>query len=510
MKRLVIIFCFWILYAPLYGQHIVRAEYFTDTDPGYGKGTPVAITDGPDTEMSFSIPLGDFGLHTLYVRVKDSEGVWSQTLRRVYMVQPLPLDPGFLIDRIEYFIEEDPGFGQGIPIDFQEGVHVEAAITIPLHTLEKGVHTLYVRARDNTGRWGMQFYRTFLMQVIPQNEEHSISYIEYFFDQDPGFGKGTPIGFQAGGEIVVSAELPLEGLTDGMHTLYVRARDDKDGWSMVFYQTFVKLTAPAYAARVVRMEYFVNTDPGAGKGTAVNLNTPRTHVMKYFVVDPELVQPGKNVLYVRALDSHGRWSMVYHTEFLVLEAEPCDPPTDLLATEVTETTADLAWAEQGAVDSRDLIWVPADSDFTEDGMLETGLSQSNFELEGLEQSTPYEFYVRIACADGQMSPWAGPASFHTLPLPNQIELLQEQEQVLIKVYPNPASGRLWVEFENQPGSTAELWLTNMMGQVVLRQSVSDPGSTKLYLDVADLTPGVYLLGLKSGPHYTARKLMINP
>ncbi|MBW6496745.1 MAG: T9SS type A sorting domain-containing protein [Bacteroidales bacterium] len=428
MKRLIILFFFWMIWLPLWGQQIVQAEYFIGEDPGYGNATPIAVTAGADTEMNFIIPLSglDFGIHTLYARVKDSNGKWSQTFRRVFLVQRLPLDPDFPVTKMEYFFDDDPGFGQGTPIEIQAGANVTAAVEIPLSFLAEGMHTLYVRTRDSKGSWGLQFYRTFLVQILPQDMVYQVNYMEYFFDEDPGFGQGTPIAFQPGEEISVAVELPLGDLTTGMHTLYVRTRDDKGSWGLTFYRIFLKFFTPVDVAKVVRMEYFVNSDPGPGNGTPVALNTPRLSVMKYFVVEPELLQPGTNTLYVRALDTRGRWGLVYYTTFEALQAEPCDPPTELTANNVTEATASLGWTEQGQATTWDLLWVPSGMDYTEDGVVGADITANPNTVENLFQATLYDFYVRSACTDGQVSPWAGPAQFHTLPLPyNQLSLLAD-------------------------------------------------------------------------------------
>jgi hypothetical protein len=250
--------------------------------------------------------------------------------------------------------------------------------------------------------------------------------MEYFFDEDPGFGEGTPIALQPGEGISVAVELPLEDLATGMHTLYVRTRDSKGSWGLQFYRMFMKFFTPMDEAQVVRMEYFVNTDPGPGNGTHVELNTPRLSVMKYFVVEPELLQPGSNTLYVRTLDTRGRWGLVYYTTFEALQTEPCDPPTDLTANDVTETTATLGWTEQSGGTMWDLLWVPNGMDHTEDGMVAADIEVNPSTVENLLQTTLYDFYVRSACTDGQVSPWAGPAQFHTLPLPyNQLSLLAD-------------------------------------------------------------------------------------
>ena len=89
----------------------------------------------------------------------------------------------------------------------------------------------------------------------------------------------------------------------------------------------------------------------------------------------------------------------------------------------TETTASLAWTEAGAGSKWDLLWVPDGLDYTEEGTVGAAVTDNPHAVSSLSQATLYDFYVRTVCADGQVSPWASPGEFHTLPLPvNQLTL----------------------------------------------------------------------------------------
>lgn len=68
------------------GGSIVASEYFIDTDPGYGKATPLATVPGSDSAIRFVVPLSTVssGFHTVYIRVKDDAGQWSLTQQHAF------------------------------------------------------------------------------------------------------------------------------------------------------------------------------------------------------------------------------------------------------------------------------------------------------------------------------------------------------------------------------------------------------------------------------------------
>lgn len=72
---------------------LTQAEYFWDTDPGEGSGTPFLATDG-NFDRAFeqlqqtAIPIvNPVGLHTFNVRVKDNAGVWGPVFKQAIFIE---------------------------------------------------------------------------------------------------------------------------------------------------------------------------------------------------------------------------------------------------------------------------------------------------------------------------------------------------------------------------------------------------------------------------------------
>jgi len=409
-------------------SYLNRIEYFFDKDPGYGNGIPVEFLSAPNVAVELGIPLDTLssGFHSLFVRGRDENGIWGQTFNRFFFVQWIKDEDLTSITGAEYFFDRDPGYGMGIPFNFKPGGNVIADLSLSLDTMSMGIHHLNVRARNDQGNWGQTFSHLFLINCVPDQTLTEISRVEYFIDTDPGYGQGNPIEFQPGAIITMDLSIPANTLSPGLHTLVVRAKNNNGFWGQCYNRIFMKQGGKDDIALITRIEYFVNEDPGFGKGNKVTINQPLEDIRKYFVVDPGLIRPGENTFYVRALDNLGRWSMVYSSVFNALSTGPCEAPKSLVASEVTENTANLGWTQNGIVTGWDILWAPSGFDYTEEGTLGTGITTNPQKIEGLARTKLYEFYVRSECSDGQVSPWAGPAVFHTLPLSvNPVSLLSD-------------------------------------------------------------------------------------
>lgn len=63
---------------------VTGGEYYIDTDPGKGNGTPMAYSSGK-INATVTISSGTNGLHTIYMRSKDAAGNWSATTSVQYL-----------------------------------------------------------------------------------------------------------------------------------------------------------------------------------------------------------------------------------------------------------------------------------------------------------------------------------------------------------------------------------------------------------------------------------------
>ena len=135
--------------------------------------------------------------------------------------------------------------------------------------------------------------------------------IEYFFDTDPGYGKGTRLVCLDEGTDTYS--MSMEGLKAGTHLLSLRAWDENNNWSQT-------ISRPIYICSVMgqhvnRIEYFFDTDPGYGLANA--LEAPENGEKNYTL---PIEGSGAHVLCLRVQDEQGRWSTVLSRPLYVINS----------------------------------------------------------------------------------------------------------------------------------------------------------------------------------------------
>lgn len=246
--------------------NIAGAEYYLDTDPGYGAGTPISITGGSANVagVAFTVGLGSVspGFHALFVRSRDANGAWSQTYRQIFYVEPTSNSATAAnLAAVEYFVDTDPGYGQGQTAAIAGGTNATGvSFTLGLGTLSVGFHTLYYRVRDVNNKYSQTQSRLLYVDDPAVATLPNLNKAEYYFDTDPGYGSGTnvPIPTPATNLTNLNLLADASALSSGQHRLFVRVRDADGKWSQVHSRAFAKSgcsNSPNYAAGLPSANY---------------------------------------------------------------------------------------------------------------------------------------------------------------------------------------------------------------------------------------------------------------
>lgn len=155
------------------------------------------------------------------------------------------------------------------------------------------------------------------LSVMVCSAQSSVTQAEYFWDTDPGAGLATAVQAADGNFNSAFEQLTRSGITlpsAGLHKFCIRVKDNTGQWGPVFMNIInVEQPATASVMSILQAEYFWDTDPGAGNGTAIlatdgSFNSAYEQLSRTGIALPSL---GLHVFNMRVKDNTGQWGPVF-------------------------------------------------------------------------------------------------------------------------------------------------------------------------------------------------------
>jgi len=136
-----------------------------------------------------------------------------------------------------------------------------------------------------------------------------------------------------------------------------------------------------------------------GDGSLVGVYTSTTGEISFYVDSDVSWSPGGN----------GLAGSVFVYSVSCSSPPSCPDPSGLTATNITPTSADIAWTAGGTETAWNIDFGPAG--FTPG--TGTNITTNPYTLTGLSGNTAYDIYIQADCGSGDVSLWVGPVSFST-------------------------------------------------------------------------------------------------
>ena len=134
-----------------------------------------------------------------------------------------------------------------------------------------GVHLFGIRAKDAKGAWSLDNKWLFVKDAIPAATPGIVK-VEYYIDNDLVYGNAT--------DTVITQNTNLSDLTHsidagtisaGLHIFGIRVQDANGAWSVDNKWIFIKYPARPERPGIVKVEYYIDTDPGYDKATSLKI-----------------------------------------------------------------------------------------------------------------------------------------------------------------------------------------------------------------------------------------------
>ena len=422
---------------------IVKAEYFINSDPGIGNGVSIPVTGGQInlTNVNFTIPSASLtsGTDFLYVRTQNEKGQWSEVMMK--QLENVPLLVSSSIVKAEYFINSDPGFGNGVNIPVTAGLVDLANVnfTIPSGSLTAGTDFLYVRTQNEKGQWSEVLMKQ--LENVPPAVSPAIVKAEYFINTDPGFGNGVNIPITAGQVDLsnVSFTIPSASLTAGTDFLFVRTKNEKGQWSEVLMKQLENIPTLA-APAIVKAEYFINSDPGFGNGVSIPVTAGQVNLTNVnFTIPAASLTPATDFLFVRTQNEKGQWSEVIMRQ---LENSPAvATPAIVKAEYFIDTDPGFGNGEN----------IPITAGLT---------SLNNTNINVTVSSLPDGFYNLFIRSKDERNRWSEPLVHQIYVNEKHMEVIPSPDSLCINA---PVTINYISDFEFSSSETVDIFLSNSAG-----------------------------------------------
>lgn len=297
---------------------------------------------------------------------------------------------------------------------------------------------------------------------------------EYFIGTDPGEGNGTAISAAYGSataNVSFSAQVPQGSL------VYFRFKSSDGAWSAPL--PVIGSASTSSGATLAGGEYFVNNDPGIGKGTSFSIGS-NGHIV---IPSPPLSRG--DTLYLRVKDSFGRWSPARAIQYNF---------SDLVSAQYYIKYANGSTTSPFGMSLADSL--PNYPVFVATSPIIPAFSIGD------------TVYVRVQAGDSFWSNWtASPGVITSVqgtgnPLPKSFKLYQ--------AYPNPFNPTTTIMYDLPKKSHVFIAIYDVLGRDVrtLVNEDKPAGSYRLTFDAAALPSGVYLYRLAAGRFTFVEKIVL--
>jgi len=536
MKNIMIIFI-CLLSINLFAQNITSAEYFIDSDPGFGNGTQIPVTAAPEVTINYSVDLNTIsdGFHVLYFRAKDDSGSWSIAYNKpFYKLSPIQISPDIM--SMEYFIDSDPGLGNGENITVTTGQDVIVNFAADLISVDDGFHILYVRGKDINGTWSISHSKPFFKET--EKLLTDITEVEYFFSNvDTITPVYTYTNFTAASDIDINIGADISSLARNTDFYFHITGKDCTGVKSIEYTHEFFVESTNIPPQVVTAISDINVNEDFGTRIIADLDTIFNDPdglfgdsLRYSVIlnsgNINTQFNGSLLQIVSVSDSNGVVPVIVRAEddslasvrdtFLVNIASINDAPVFTNLPDSVEFNADTSLTIN--------IWTFVEDIETTDSLLIYDFYVSNDSLlrnyEPISGELTLSSNVAHSGLDSLMitvTDDSGDTAMDTMLvlITPSTEIIKGENLILTKYalkqnYPNPFNPSTTIEFSIPKTEFVTLKIYNLLGQEVATL-VSDklaPDNYKFVWDATNYSSGIYFYKLIAGKYIKIRKMIL--
>lgn len=178
-------------------------EWWLDEDPGRGKATPLAVSEGAE-QLTLPVPTGGLTngtIHVVGVRVRQND-IWGQTYTHSFLVTP-GRTVAMTVQAVEAYFDYDLEHAYSIPFTQVGDSVVIENYNMPTTALTNGKHVFNLRAKAD-GKWSVldtyEFCKNAQPAFVVENTDICEGLEVYFSDLTAGADDNTTFAWDVNGD----------------------------------------------------------------------------------------------------------------------------------------------------------------------------------------------------------------------------------------------------------------------------------------------------------------------
>jgi hypothetical protein len=240
--------------------------------------------------------------YTMLIQVYTSDGRFEEMRKKIVVRSASAPQSNSNLSIIEYYIDSDPGRGNGMQLNVSNNSVVDDLVSIDISNLSSGLHLLGLRVKGSANEWSQTITKSFFVlgnTFSAANLEH----LEYFYDADDTQVQIAQV--ESNGTFSINKTFGNVGL----YTITFRVKDSKgfySHWKTMSY--FKEPSIENSTSYLTDMEYYVDKiDSLFSPLFSTVLQIPNE---EQFKLDLEISRysVGNHILFVRVKNSEGMWS----------------------------------------------------------------------------------------------------------------------------------------------------------------------------------------------------------
>lgn len=321
---------------------------------------------------------------------------------------------------------------------------------------------------------GLLFFVNCLLTSFNSNAQNKITAYQHWFDNDYSSRKLTMVSPVE--HLELDAAISLETITNGLHSFTIRFTDAGGLWSIPTSQYFY--TVDLTNNKIISYQYWFDNNYNSNKLVSV---PPEEQLQLNALLPLENISEGLHIITIRFEDSKGKWSIPANQFFYKSNS-------------ITEENKIIAYRYWLNEDIENTTYVKVSNPIQLLNLNE------NLDLTG-SKNGDYIIHFQFKDISGK---WSLVTSDNFTF--NSVSVNENIFEKSIKVYPNPTTGLIRIESDQEFPLECTLEVCDYYGRVVLLKLLGNVKNCEI--DLSQLSAGIYYIRIKNNNNYSYQKVVL--